>query len=792
MPRRQVLSWAGGYATDLSNEQMRRDQLKVATNLYWDGQLRKRKGVLQDHSVSDTTRGIIRLYIAGKHRRIRAVDDGTDTRFEITTTSDSTYVEIDTDVSWRTGEEVEFAVMDGKVVATNGFDRPLIIWVEDVLLRGNCESATHPLIDKDVSSATLTSATWAISTVRSYDGSSSFRMTKTAGAGTSSQVHLTSGVGKTDLHGLTDKIGTLYNVRSQVYTPSSGGPLTAETSFHLEHSTNGSTWTNTASGLATTQDAWEAIEAYDRVESTGQGIQVYFNIATAAANTEFIDVDDIHVFRIVCETLDNFNAATRGNTTWKAGQFDASGTGDTLWIDDTTDAQDTGDDNDFQLGNTTANDGHFISCDLTFTKVVYTGAQQAGGSPVVSYQYYNGTSWIDLSLITTPSFTAAAGDRTLEFDYPTDWALYDLNEDYVKGRYVIRVRFTTAASGAFSADSVTVSHTQLLTQFMGDLRPELCYVHNNRMFLAAGEFLFFSLYRQLNNWDSRNIEYFHEGGRKITGLKTLGTFLCVFAETAINGFFGDSYLNWSKKTLAQKGTKENRSIVEAKGMLYFVSDDGLYAFNGNEAVSVSNHCRTDFDAFTLTGACAVNHKNQVMISFPASSTVWRFNPESLKQVRDQEWEVALFKWDNFRVDQYTVQNGAGDDDKVIASDNGSTKQMLQVERTDQEYDLSSTAITATLETGYYIEKDVLQDKIYGAAIFKVSKNGDYAYTFGTNEGDVTVTGTMSSGSGSTPYTERFGLPYTLDGKDLNFKLVHATTAACEILALAYEYEGGAF
>lgn len=139
------------------------------------------------------------------------------------------------------------------------------------------------------------------------------------------------------------------------------------------------------------------------------------------------------------------------NAMWKAGQWvDAAGT---RYSDDSTDAQDAtvaG----FPLTTLTNNDGFAIQSKTKFNIVsMLINTATAGGAPVFSYEYFNGTTWTVLgtsaavgSLISLPSFaTASEAETVLAFGMPTDWALGGASGDGIDAtRYAIRMKATTA------------------------------------------------------------------------------------------------------------------------------------------------------------------------------------------------------------------------------------------------------------------------------------------------------------------------------------------------------------
>ena len=211
------------------------------------------------------------------------------------------------------------------------------------------------------------------------------------------------------------------------------------------------------------------------------------------------------------KTLDEYDLRTRDEIYWSAGQYTQSGT---VYTDDTTDAQDAGA-ADFALCTGDNNDGFFIACDQTFNKVTLTTAEQFAGSPVAEYKYFadDGT-FKTCTMIATPTWTAAAGDRTMEFDYPSDMGRWTGSESFMANKFVFRVRFTTAPTGLKSCTSAAVYHSQWITEITLDTKPHFVISHGTRLWLAVGYIFYFSPpHGVTTGWRGLSeAQYFLEGG----------------------------------------------------------------------------------------------------------------------------------------------------------------------------------------------------------------------------------------------------------------------------------------
>jgi hypothetical protein len=107
------------------------------------------------------------------------------------------------------------------------------------------------------------------------------------------------------------------------------------------------------------------------------------------------------------------------------------------------------------LFTTTTNSGFLLGCKAPFGYVMLTIAQAQSGSPVYSYQYWNGTAWTTLNMTATPAYTGT-GVIYLVFNPPVDWAVGDggLGDN---DKYTIRVRSTTAGGQSVTANQERVS-----------------------------------------------------------------------------------------------------------------------------------------------------------------------------------------------------------------------------------------------------------------------------------------------------------------------------------------------
>lgn len=134
MKRITLIDFRGGYASSLSPELMAPNELLLAENCYWDSGLRKRQGTESWDKIWGTATSIVggmRAYMAqgftgSGYYNILAMDNGASVTFyhsqsSVTATVFGAY-------NFTTGYNVEFANMDGAIVAVNGVNKPAIMY----------------------------------------------------------------------------------------------------------------------------------------------------------------------------------------------------------------------------------------------------------------------------------------------------------------------------------------------------------------------------------------------------------------------------------------------------------------------------------------------------------------------------------------------------------------------------------------------------------------------------------------------------------------------------------------
>lgn len=492
-------------------------------------------------------------------------------------------------------------------------------------------------------------------------------------------------------------------------------------------------------------------------------------------------------------TLDIIDTRTRDDDDWYAGQYDVSEANP--YIDDTTDAQSSTVD-DFQLASITNGDGFYMAGVVTFNKFIMKGAPQFDGVPVAVYEYYNGTTWTALTMVTTPSWTAAAGDKTFEFDFPQAWAVWDGANALdaiggsevtgsLTGRYVIRVRFTTAPTSAQVTDYFEVSHTQYVTQtFRGDI-PQHVVTYAETIFISSGIITNFSERNSITGWEAWKAEYFKAGGEEILKMVPFNEQLLFTKAGAIHTLIGNYYDNWTNRLVCNVGTISGDSVVMTSQVVFFIgSDKYVYAFNGQYEKRVSKHIQSDIDGYTLTDANSYIYENDVFISFPTDSIILRFDPDTFRTDDLGDGRVSFWKYTGISAKKVIRYNEENDTGELIAV---SGTAMIEMENGNY-YDEADTVIAVDFLTKELAFNSFQVLKKYVRAKPEVAIAGDWTFTIYADHQSVNAAITLSSGAGSGRYNEDVSIPYTLDGKNLAFRLQNNTVNNAKIYGLAVDYK----
>lgn len=149
--------------------------------------------------------------------------------------------------------------------------------------------------------------------------------------------------------------------------------------------------------------------------------------------------------------------------------------------------------------NTVNNDGCLFQAKDKFGLITFNVSQVQTGSPVYTYKYWNGSTWVTLTLINTPVYTAT-GIQSILFNPPIDWVTGDGSEDGDSTLYSVQAISTTAPSQAVQINSLKIGK---MLKYAGNLVPDASLnldFEGEPYLLQAGEAIipFFSYTSSLN------------------------------------------------------------------------------------------------------------------------------------------------------------------------------------------------------------------------------------------------------------------------------------------------------
>jgi hypothetical protein len=162
----------------------------------------------------------------------------------------------------------------------------------NLILRGNCESATDPCITGQAGN-TETNCTFARSTDFAHNGTYSYKFTKTNAKNTACTVYFHDALATADLVGLVP--GCSYTLSCHVYVPTASGASVSEIVLGIIDYIPAA-WAGLEQAAAGAVDTWNAVtRTYaSRASATGFGVYITVNANTMETN-EYFYVDDIRL-----------------------------------------------------------------------------------------------------------------------------------------------------------------------------------------------------------------------------------------------------------------------------------------------------------------------------------------------------------------------------------------------------------------------------------------------------------------------------------------------------------------
>jgi hypothetical protein len=150
----------GGFFTDVPSDMMKDNELLQADNCYWRNGLKKRLGQASFTSyTSSNIRGGIRAKIATIWYTILGIEACSGGAVELrigTDNASTTLTKYDartatfTAFTLQNGQNIQFAYLDERIVAVNGYDKPTVIWASaSNFMVNTLESYDNRVMDND-------------------------------------------------------------------------------------------------------------------------------------------------------------------------------------------------------------------------------------------------------------------------------------------------------------------------------------------------------------------------------------------------------------------------------------------------------------------------------------------------------------------------------------------------------------------------------------------------------------------------------------------------------------------
>lgn len=241
-------------------------------------------------------------------------------------------------------------------------------------------------------------------------------------------------------------------------------------------------------------------------------------------------------------------------------------------------------------------------------------------------------------------------------------------------------------------------------------RPTGSYIenHNNRIWNLDDNSLKFSSLdtsisgEHFNDWDTTNnageIIIPSGDGDSGTGLYSLNGTLYVFQRRAIWGLYGSSPANFELRNITNEvGMIDKRTLVEMDNMVVFLSDLGVYAFDGSNLQSLSkgkvNNLLNDWA--NKTSPAATLWDNKYLISYTVSGDT--YNTEGLFFDFDRG---VWGRVDNLFASCFSQWSGGTDSNEIyFASSNQGSIYRWGVGGNDAGYEISLVYDTPSLGFG---------------------------------------------------------------------------------------------
>lgn len=493
-------------------------------------------------------------------------------------------------------------------------------------------------------------------------------------------------------------------------------------------------------------------------------------------------------------TLDEYDLRTIGESFWFAG-IEQSGN----FIDYTSQAQDaaTGD-----IPVDISTDGVFVSSNGKFSRFILKGFPALTGATVV-LKYWDGSAWVNGVM---EAVTWTAGDKTINFTIPDDWAQFQGDEaefpsgetaqGTLNGNFAVYLDFT-AGTGSGAFDGVEVFQAkQAFVAFAGK-NPSHVVVHQSRMYLGVENVVYYGLYGEAKGWEAYYAEFFADGGPEIVALRSMEKMLCVVKEDAISGLYGTDPETFTIKRLSNHGTVNRASCAVVRGILFYETDADIMVFAGEEPMKISGH----IDSIVTAGGVGASF-DETYWYLVSNGDILTVRADSLSSADSGEMFAAFW----YHQAKYT---GASEFPVVYGDSNefgdNNIKNRLVIAAEDRLVCLSYGDTTGDNDPNPGVPTmpwSFTTQPIIGSKTTAIRQNLTRLKVLATGP-DLTLRMLMDLSTGLFTYSEtftpdnnygiqEFSIPYQMDGDRPYFGLSGDDDDEPEILGFALEYKSRRF
>jgi hypothetical protein len=239
-------------------------------------------------------------------------------------------------------------------------------------------------------------------------------------------------------------------------------------------------------------------------------------------------------------------------------------------------------------------------------------------------------------------------------------------------------------------------------------QPDFIENHLNRIWTLEGNTLRFSALdtsvteEHFNDFDTANnagsIIIPSSKGDIGTGLYSLNNGLYVFQRRSIWRLLGSSPSNFELRNVTNEiGMIDKRTLVEYGDLLTFLSDKGVYLFDGSNLKNISEGVvNTSIDAWAnKTSPVAVLWNNTYLISYTSNSG--SYNDEALFY----HYEMGVWgKFENIHASDWVVWDGSNDSGQIyFSSSNQGVMYRFDTGSHDDGYEITTRYVTPSLSFG---------------------------------------------------------------------------------------------